>query len=185
MRAKGQELRQRLRFLIVAAALIAGSSSAPAADFAPEYAVKAAFLTKFVPFVDWPSATFEDAPTPFVICIVGADPFSDADERSIADQHLGPHPVVLRRLSTAQAGCHVMFVTGSASQSVTEALEDVRGTPVLTVTDTARTGAVIQFVMIDGKVNFDIDAAAAAANHLTVSSKLLALARSVGRGERR
>jgi hypothetical protein len=180
-------LRQRLRFLIVAAALIAGSPTAPAADRSLEYAVKATFLYKFVPFVDWPPGTFEDAPTPFVICIVGADPFGDASERTIAGQHLGPHPVVLRRLATADArsNCPVMFVAGSPAQPVPEALDAVRGTPTLTITDTVQTGAVIQFVMVDGRVNFDIDAAAASANHLTVSSKLLALAHTVSGGERR
>jgi hypothetical protein len=180
-------LRQRLRFLTVAASLLAASPAAPGADRSLEYAVKATFLYKFAPFVDWPPATFGDANIPFVVCIVGADPFGDATERTMDGLRIGTHPLVLRRLATADArsGCHVMFVAGSPAQPVSQALDAVRGTPTLTVTDAAQPGGIIQFVMVNDRVNFDIDANAAAANHLTISSKLLALAHTVSGGERR
>jgi len=49
---------------------------------------------------------------------------------------------------------------------------------VLTVTDGGRGGdvGIIQFVMEDGHVRFDIDEAAARASGLSISSKLLSLA---------
>jgi hypothetical protein len=75
----------------------------------------------------------------------------------------------------------VMFVSGSASQTAAEALQAVSGTPTLTVTDSARgaTAGIVHFVIVDGRVSFDIDNAAAARNRLVISSKLLALARRV------
>jgi hypothetical protein len=180
-------LRQRLLFLTVAACVFAASPSAPAADRSLEYAVKATFLYKFAPFVDWPSYAFGDAEAPFVVCIVGTDPFGEATERTLEGQRIGTHPLVLRRLAAAEArsGCHVMFVVGSPAQAVAQALDAVRGTPTLTVTDAPGAPGIIRFVMIEGRVNFDIDASAAAANHLTISSKLLALAHTVSGGERR
>ena len=62
-----------------------------------------------------------------------------------------------------------------------EALNVVRGTPTLTVTDSAigETAGIMHFVIVDGRVSFDIDNIAAATNRLTINSKLLALARRV------
>ena len=176
-----------MRLLTVAASLLAASPCASAADHSLEYAVKATFLYKFAPFVDWPPATFEDANGPFFVCVVGNDPFTEATERTLEGIRIGSHPLVLRHLPAADAhsGCHVMFVAGSPAQPVPQALDAVRGTPTLTVTDAAQPGSIIQFVMADGRVNFDIDANAAAANHITISSKLLALAHTVSGGERR
>lgn len=67
-------------------------------------------------------------------------------------------------------------MTGVATAEVVAALQ---GAPVLTVTDAPQgdaTGGVINFVLIDGRVRFDIDQRAAQDNHLVISSKLLGLA---------
>lgn len=170
------------------AVLLLGTPPGSAADRSLEYAVKATFLYKFAPFVGWPPSAFDQPNAPFVLCIVGNDPFADPVEKTIASQHIGDHPIVLRRLAAvdAKAGCHLMFVDGSPGQTTAQALDAVRGAPTLTVTDSGdATPGIIQFVVVDGRVNFDIDTVAAAANHLTISSKLLALAHGVTQGARR
>jgi hypothetical protein len=173
---------------IAIAALLFWAPPACAADRSLEYAVKATFLYKFVPFVEWPPSAFDQPNAPFVLCIVGNDPFADSVEKTIASQRIGDHPVVLRRLAVVdpKAGCHLLFAAGSPSQTVAQELDAVRGAPTLTVTDSGDpTPGIVQFVVIDGRVNFDIDTAAAAANRLTISSKLLALAHGVTQGGRR
>ncbi len=180
-------LRLRAAGLAIAALLL-GAPAGRAADRSLEYAVKATFLYKFAPFVQWPPSAFDQSGAPFVLCIVGNDPFGDSVEKAIASQRIGDHPIVLRRLATmdAKAGCLLAFVAGSPTQTTAQALDAVRGAPTLTVTDSGdATPGIIQFVVIDGRVNFDIDTVAAAANHLTISSKLLALAHGVTQGARR
>ncbi len=180
-------LRLRAAVLAIAAFLL-GAPSGRAADRSLEYAVKATFLYKFAPFVEWPPSAFDQPNAPFVLCIVGNDPFADSVEKTIASQRVGDHPVLLRRLATVdgKAGCHLMFAAGSQAQTTAQALDAVRGAPTLTVTDSGdATPGIIQFVVVEGRVNFDIDTAAAAANHLTISSKLLALAHGVTQGARR
>ena len=57
----------------------------------------------------------------------------------------------------------------------------MRGKPVLTVTDarsSVRRG-MIHFVVVQGRVRFHIDEAAAVRSGLTINSRLLALALSV------
>jgi prepilin-type processing-associated H-X9-DG protein len=75
-----------------------------------------------------------------------------------------------------------MFVAGSNAQSVASVLAAVRGTPVLTVTDDqtdpVATG-IVNFVLVDGHVRFEIDQRSAADNGLVISSKLLSLATRV------
>jgi hypothetical protein len=55
----------------------------------------------------------------------------------------------------------------------------VKGTPTLTVTDSAigSTAGIVHFVIVNDRVSFDIDNVAAERNGLVISSKLLALAR--------
>ncbi len=149
-----------------------------------EYAVKAAYLYKVAPFVEWPASAFAGAAGPFSICVQGADPFGATLDRAVAGQRLGAHPIMVRRMDavSAEAGCQILFAGGSRRQTVADALRAVHGAPVLTVTDGDRppnSRGVIHFVLKDSRVRFDIDDEAASENGLNISAKLLNLALSV------
>ena len=45
-----------------------------AADASLEYAVKAAYLTKFIPFITWPDGALPSPTAPVTICVAGDDP---------------------------------------------------------------------------------------------------------------
>lgn len=149
-----------------------------------EYPVKAAYLSKFAPFAEWPAGAFGQPGSPFAVCVVGDDPFGSAIDNAVAGQFLGQRPIVVRRLARLERGsaCHVAYVAGSRAQSVAESLAAVRGAGVLTVTDSSRPGGVrgiVHFVIKDNRVRFHIDDQAAAQNGIAISSKLLSLALSV------
>lgn len=149
-----------------------------------EYAVKATYLYKLAPFVNWPPDTFTAADTPFRICVAGKDPFDNYLERAVAGRSLGTHPFAVRHMDSVRrgSGCQIIFISHLQSQSISEALDAVRGEPVLTVTDSTAapdSGSIMQFVIEHGRVRFDVDTSAAARNHLTISSKLLDLALAV------
>jgi hypothetical protein len=152
-------------------------------DRSLEYAVKATFLYKFASFVAWPTGSFENDSSPFNLCVVGADPFGGRIHDAVAGQSVGKHPIVLRQLAKAEprSNCHAMFVSESRSQSASEALKTVSGTPILTVTDSdlGDAAGIIHFVIVNDRVSFDIDKEAAARNRLVISSKLLELAHRV------
>jgi hypothetical protein len=161
--------------------MLAAATSASAASL--EFPVKAAFLSKFAPFVQWPPTAYPSADSPITGCIVGIDPFGAAIDQSVQGQHLGAHPLVVRRLDQIDAGsgCSIAYLAGSRAQSVEDGLAAVQGTPVLTVTDQAMGSArgAIHFVVRDNRVRFMIDDAAAARNGMNISSKLMRLALSV------
>lgn len=146
-----------------------------------EYAVKATYLNKFAPFVEWPNAAAEFPGGAFTLCVVGNDPINGVLDRAASGQDVAGRPIVIRHITsvTGNPGCTVMYVTGSDAQSVAGVLAAVRGMPVLTVTDSAPDPAakgIINFVISDNRVRFEIDDNAAAASGLTISSKLLSLA---------
>jgi hypothetical protein len=149
-----------------------------------EYAVKATYLYKLAPFVNWPPNTFTAADTPFRICVAGEDPFEDYLQKAVAGRGLGTHPFVVSHIQTVTpgSGCQIIFISHLRSQSLGAALKAVRGEPVLTITDSGvepDSGSVMQFVIEHGRVRFDVNTAEASRNHLTISSKLLNLALAV------
>jgi len=151
-----------------------------------EYAVKANYLYKFTPFVEWPPRAFASAAEPFSICVAGRDPFGRALDEAVRGKRVADRPVAVRRLEVVEKGmnCQVLFAGRSEAQGPAAMLQAVTGEPVLTVADEAVRGAMIRFVLVDGRVRFDVDAAAAAAGGLAISSKLVGLSVSRREGRR-
>ena len=162
---------------LVALALLAAPASVPAQT--PEFVIKAAYLYKFAPFVDWPSYAFVNASSPFRLCILGPDPFGAALDEAVRGHDIDSHPIEIRRLSSLDGAqsCQILYF-GGRSTTFADAFHRLRGAPVLTVSDEGDgvSGGVIQFVNRAGHVRFTIDAGAAAANRVRISSKLMSLA---------
>ena len=149
-----------------------------------EYAVKATFLYKFAPFVEWPEGSFGSASSPLVICVVGNDPVGGLIDQVALGQRIGERAIEVRHLASVsrQSGCHSLYLAEPDAPSAIQAANAVRGAPVLTVSDMARGASapsIVRFVVQNNKVTFDIDNAAAAESQLAISSRLLSLARSV------
>jgi uncharacterized protein DUF4154 len=180
MRARRAGLALTVIGLVLSFALVRAAVADPPSL---EYAIKASYLYKFVPFVEWPGDAFPSPTSPVRLCIALYDPFGDIIDRAVAGQRIGDRPIVVERLAAVdrQSGCHILYLGGGAP-AVVEILQGVRGTPVLTVTDGARDPAmkgIINFVTENNRVRFEIDDRAAAENGLVISSKLLSLAVSV------
>ncbi len=161
--------------LCLAAALWCGAALAgtPLED-----AVKTTFLYKFSPFVQWP----DSASQTFNICVIGNEGIGNALAQAIAGQRYGARIMAARNLTAVEADCQIAYVPGNDAPAVAAMLDATRGKPVLTISDlpnNAPAHGIIDFVIEDGHVRFDIDDAAAAQSGLTISSKLLSLARSV------
>jgi hypothetical protein len=170
--------------VVLAATSLMGLGPAVSASALPEYSIKAAYLSKFGIFVEWPKSTFETQQSPVVLCVLGADPFGEVLDNMVEGQHIGERPIVIRRLKDVgrNSGCNILYVGGSDEPPIARALGAVTGAGVLTVTDdghTAQTTGIVDFVIQDGRVRFTIDDRAAAQNGITVSSHLLSLALSV------
>ena len=170
------------RGAVLAAWLILGLPAAAAhGEDAAQTAVKASYLAKLAPFVDWPATAFSGPSDPLTVCVVGADPFGASLDRALAGQTVRSRAIVVRRMARAsrQSGCQIMYLGGSAAQPVKDALKVMHGAPVLTVTAEAEAAGIIDLVLEGDRVRLRIDDAEAAQDGLTISSKLLGLAKSV------
>jgi hypothetical protein len=149
-----------------------------------EYQVKAAFLLNFARFVDWPPTAFDAPADPLIIGIVGDDPFGDGIDRLIEHKFVSGHALQVRRFPDAKSlgRSHVLFVAGTDRQLAAKVIEAVRKSPVMTVGEMegfAQAGGVCTFTREGSRVGFEINVTAAARAGLTLSSRLLALARIV------
>lgn len=149
-----------------------------------EHQVKAAYLYKFLDFVEWPAAAFDGPKSPFVIGVAGADALADELDALVARRRVESRPVQARRLRPGEAasGLHVLFVGRGAGARAATWLAATARQPVLTVTevdDALPAGSTINFVMLDKRVRFDVDLRSAEARELKISSRLLGVARRV------
>ena len=147
-----------------------------------EYSIKATFLQKFPDFVTWPASP-ERRDAPFAVCVFGEDPFGRVIDDAIGGHSVGGRPMTVRRVAAPEQAtdCQILYL-GRTVQPTGEILAGLRGKPILTVTD-ARTAAtapgIVHFVIDQNRVRFAIDNAAAEANQLSISAKLLAVAVTV------
>jgi hypothetical protein len=182
--------RQLCRTLALCA--VVALTTAPLAAQAPtgavinrEYAIKAAFLYQFLNYVEWPDETFADKTSPFVIGVVGTNPFGNVLNQVAKDKKVGGRPIQIRNLSSANdvAQCHILFVPKSVPKPMQDAVHQAaRGSHVLTVgesDDFIDRGGTAQFYLEGNKVRFAFNTGVIAENKLEVSSKLLALAKIV------
>jgi hypothetical protein len=154
--------------------------SAPARPDSLEYAVKAAYLTKFVPFIEWPDTAFASPTSPITICVLGDDPFAGKLEQVAGTARSGERGILVRHPAAADASCQVVFLGAPDSPTTDAVLQELKGKPVVTVTDSSvKARGVISFVLADNHVRFDIDDGAAAQDGIKISSKLLGLAHAV------
>ena len=175
------------RWAALAALLLAGMAwqlawSSEAQD--AEYRIKAAFLCKFGNYVEWPDLPASAVQAPFEVGVFATP--SVADELVIAarTQTVNGRPIVVRRLERSDSidGLSLIFVARSHAARLAEVLAVVKDRPVLTVTETdpgTATGSMVNFIVVDDKVKFDISLSAAERGKLRISARLLGVARSV------
>ncbi len=183
MGLKSRSLLSVLALLISAGmALLPARAEVPAAT---EYQVKAAFIYNFAKFVEWPEEAL--ANRPFVIGIVGQDPFGSLIDNAVAGKTVRNSKIVIRRFPRVEdaADSHILFVSGSEGNNVDRVLKQLGRAPILTVSDTERfaeQGGMVQLIMDQNRVRFAINVAAVERAGLKPSSQLLKLAKIVPGG---
>lgn len=177
------ETRAPIKIFIVFCSLIfALGARVFAQDSSPtEYQIKAAFLYHFAQFVEWPTQAFAGPQSPIVIGVLGKNVFGDDLERTIHNKTVNHHPFQCEEIHSVREAthCQILFISASEKSRLPRILKDLRGTSILTVSETdqfIQAGGMINFVIEDDEVHFQINDAAAKQAGLKISSKLLSLA---------
>jgi hypothetical protein len=151
-----------------------------------EFQVKAAFVYNFVKFVQWPHDSFPAAgDAPISVCVLGQDPLGDALE-SLKGLTAYGRNLSVRRIAgqTEVDRCQVLYLCKSERDVMANVLKGTKGS-VLTIGDMksfATTGGIINFVIVDNRVSFEINVDAAERARLKISSQILKLAKIVKEG---
>jgi YfiR/HmsC-like len=173
---------------LLAVLLLSASSFAAAeteSEKPTEYEVKSAFLFHFARLTEWPESALP-AGEPFVVAVIGHDPFGAALDRVLEGEAVQGRPLVIRRAATLEALAerpHIVFVSAEASEAA-RILRHFRDQPVLTVGEMpgfGEMGGIVNFFVTgDGRVRFEINVHQSEAGGLRISSQVLKLARIVG-----
>jgi hypothetical protein len=181
----------RARGLVTALFLAASVVAGPRAQGLrfQEVEVKAAFLFNFAQFVTWPETAFATPQAPFVIGILGDDPFGKVLDDVVSGEAVAGHRLVVARFRRIEdvESCHVLFVAALSPAEAPQLFAKLTGAPVLTVGDAdafTAGGGMIGFRTERNRIRLRVNLAAASAAHLTISSNLLRGADIVGQESR-
>ena len=146
-----------------------------------EYQVKAAFICNFANFVEWPPPTYRSPADPFMVCVLGRNPFGSALESMAAGRMVDGHPFTVRQMSDVRqsAGCQIVFVSESERLRYRLILDSLKTSSILSVGETSgfiSEGGIVVLRVEDGRVRIEIDAQAAKQKNLRISAHLLDLA---------
>lgn len=178
---KWSQARRRCIFALLPIFLLALTLAASAqATDEKETKLKAAFVLKFALYVEWPESAFGSPTNPIVFGVLGRDPFGQIMDATMQGQTIDRHPVIVKRARTAVEllDCHVVFVSAAERDKVKTLLPQLRGKPILTVSDMdgfTSAGGMIGLKKKQGVIRFDINRQAAESAGVKISSKLLQL----------
>ena len=178
--------------------------AAPAQTIDPEKvaAVKAAYVVNFIKYTQWPDTAFERADSPIMLTIVGQSESTPVLEEILRrTDPINGRRVVLRRLEYPTADSngkidpeilsqffeilvqsHAVYVTATIRNHVRQIAEQLRGKNVLTIGDTSRfaeNGGMLGLLLEQDRVVFQANTGEIQKTQLTVSAKVLKLARIV------
>jgi hypothetical protein len=174
------------RTAVVAATLCVLVASA-SAQRPREHEVKAEFIERFTRFIRWPPRAFPSDSAPFVIVVVGGNPFGDYLDRLVAGRQIHGRPVVVRYLDAVEheaaiSGAHIVYVTAGGMDDLRRIIVATSGRPVLTIGDldgSAARGALMDFYLDGRQVRFGVNLRQVRRSGLEFRSGLLRLARLV------
>lgn len=164
-----------------------------------EYELKTAYLYNFALFTTWPASWAPENGNTMTICTIGDDKFGTSIEQLHNRQIRGKRLEVRRAVSLEQApSCHMLYIAENERQNMAVILEALRGSSVLTISDAPTSDtprevkggtsmptaappvrSMITLILENKKLMFEVDSTAAKQAGLTMSSRLLYLARHV------
>jgi hypothetical protein len=171
--------------------LAAAKAVAQAPVHAREAAVKAAYVIRFLQFVEWPAAAAPQtassvaaaagqASAPLVIGVLATDDMLRQVAALARGRRVAGRELLVRQVQPADTadGLDVLFVGQPWRRS--RLFDSVRTRPVLVISDQGLDDlAMLNFVPVDGHIRFEASAAAAERAGIRLSARLLAIAERV------
>lgn len=151
---------------------------------ASEIRLKIALIYNFSKFVTWPDQRFDNETSPVLLCIYGENEYSSAAKRVHGKLTQNGRKLNVTTINSPEelSACHILFISHSTLENLGQIPQISLESPVLTIGDSEKFiphGGIINLIEINSKIRFEISLKAAEARSLTISSKLLRLAKEV------
>lgn len=187
MVSKSQRLMRKVPFIVACLVCFGLMTAVPShaqntdSSDSSEYLIKAGFTYNFAKLMEWPSGAFAQPDSPIVIGVLGTDPFNGTLDQVLKGKQANGRAFEVKHLKWGAdlKGCNILFVSDSETAHLDELFHNIKGLPILTIGDTpgfAQRGGIINFVVEDNRVRFEINADAAKQANINISSRLLSLA---------
>ncbi len=144
------------------------------ASLAQNEMFKALFMYNFTKNVEWPADMRQGD---FIIAVLGDSPVISELQKAAENKKVGQQNIVIKKIDNIGSidKCHILYVPANKSNDLSSVLAKVDNKPVLLVTDKdglAQQGACINYVVIGGKLNFEINKSRFQKQGLQMSSSL-------------
>ena len=149
----------------------------------PEQQVKAAFIYKFCAYIKWPENSFADHTSPFIIGVAGSSNTVRQFEQVLQGKFAVDRPLHVRLIRQERdiEGIHILYLEQDWQKKLAD-FPALRGeAPILTITEEYQIPkyGIINFVLEEGYIRFEIAKSRAEAVGLQMSSELLAVASKI------
>lgn len=168
-------------------ALLTAQMRAQTSPYTP-YQLKALYLHNFAKYTEWPKEALGDGNAPFVLGILGKDPFGK-DIEIIEGKSIKGRKLIVKHFANVQEvkDCHLLFISSSETERLPQILKALEKSSILTIAE------VEGFLQYSGMINlvaeqkgpgsqsvaFEINRAAAEKVNLKLDTQLLKLAKRV------
>ncbi len=150
-----------------------------------EYELKSAYIFNFAKFIEFPPNTFNSDKDPYIIGVYGNEAFLEVLQAVIHGKTINNRSVIAINISQPEdaLNCKMIYFSRTSITQALTIIEFLNGKPILTIGDNiedfCQKGGMINFTQQFSHKRFEINPDAAARVKITISSKLLALARIV------
>jgi hypothetical protein len=185
------QIRRHALILVAVVVVLAipmhGRSAIDEAATLLERRVKAALLYRLTNYVEWPSTAFSSPDAPFNIGIAGADQLAAELTEFAAERRILNRPLLVQRRARsadAMKNAQVVFVGREEAAQLSNIIRSAPPSALIVTEseDGLRHGSVINFLVVDGQVRFEVSLEAAQRRNLRLSARLLSVAYAVHSG---
>jgi hypothetical protein len=140
-----------------------------------EYELKAAFIYRFIDYVDWENSS--DNAT-FDIAVLGKNPITSSLINISKDKKVKGKTITVKEYQTLDeiGFCNILFIPDKSPYNIEKILSKYEGKPVLIISENegyGKKGAHFNFVMVENKLKFQVNLKAIKRSGIIISSFLL------------
>ncbi len=171
-----------IRLIAWLAALCAPSCPCWADQVYSAAAVKAAYLYRFAGYIDWPQV--DSPPGEFTIVVVRAHDIASQLQTLSRGRQINGKPIRVQESSSPQdiPSAQMAYIAPDPRLDMRPLIKSLESRHIVVVTDQSEgldDGALINFVMVDQRVRFEVSLTAARRGGFGISSELLSVAARV------